>query len=92
MTCVFEDMSRREGSEETYVVSGLSRTLPDDYLLVSDDAPNWSWTDLVSTAAAAFCASPIEARIVGRLRHEGTMWAAGTRLKADTTYAPAWSG
>jgi hypothetical protein len=33
---------------------GKRSQLPDDYRLESDDAPNWSWTDLVSTAAAAF--------------------------------------
>jgi len=46
--------------------------LPDDCCLVSEDAPNGSWTDSVDMAAAAFLCFGVAALIVARPLQKAT--------------------
>ena len=45
---------------------------PDDYRLVSEDAPNRSWTDFMRKAAAAFLCFSVALLIVGRPLQKAT--------------------
>jgi hypothetical protein len=45
---------------------------PNDYRLVSEDAPNRSWTDSVCSAAAAFLCIHVALLIVGQPLQEAT--------------------
>jgi len=45
---------------------------PDDYRLVSGDAPNRSWTDSVCAAAAAFWCLSVAPLIVGQPLQKAT--------------------